>query len=183
MKHLHRILPVAAAAALLLVGTAHAQVTTPARAGASPLYGELGYTWLTVKSEPGFKAHPQAIRGVIGYDFHPYFAVEGMAAFGTSSDSDRGVDLKLRQSYGVFLKPKYDFGNVEVFARVGWEHHRVRARGFGLTADDSASGAAWGLGANYNFNPRTYVGVDYLRLRNQNDTKADGVTLSVGYRF
>jgi outer membrane autotransporter protein len=179
MKQMQRIIPLAAATALML-GTAHAQMRAPAQ---TPWYGELGYMWLTVKTDPGFKANPQAVRGVIGYNFHPYFAAEGMAAFGTSSDSDRGVDIKLRNSYGIFAKPKYDFGNVEVFARLGWEHHRVRASGSGIRADESDSGFAWGAGANYNFNPRTYVGVDYLRLRKQNDVKIDGVTVNLGYRF
>jgi opacity protein-like surface antigen len=93
------------------------------------------------------------------------------------------VDVKLRDAYGFFAKPKYDFGNVEVFGRLGWEHHRVRASALGLTASDSDSGFAWGAGANYNFNPRMYVGVDYLRMRKHDSIRVDGWTVNLGYHF
>ena len=73
---------IAAAAALLMLGTAQAQ---QARTAASPLYGELGYTFLNFEGG-GVDADPQALRGIVGYNFHPFFAAEGMLAFGTRSD-------------------------------------------------------------------------------------------------
>ena len=42
---------------------------------------------------------------------------------------------------------------------------------------------AWGLGVNYNFNPRTYAGIDYLRQYDKDGLKIDGWTINVGYRF
>jgi opacity protein-like surface antigen len=178
-----RILPLAAAtAALFLLGTAQAQqrTTTPQ----SPLYGELGYSFLDLRdSSLGLHANPQALRGIIGYSFHPNFAVEGMAAFGTSSDSDRGIDVKVRNMYGIFLKPKMQWNNVEAFARVGWAHERIRASALGLSASGSDSDFAYGVGANYNFSPRMYAGVDWMRYFDKNSTRIDGVTVNVGWRF
>lgn len=167
---------IAAAAALLMLGTAQAQQR-------SPLYGEIGYSFNTVKAEGGFDANPQALRGIIGYNFHPYFAAEGMLAFGTSSDSDQGVDVKVRHAYGIFAKPKYDFGNIEVFGRLGWARTKVRGEVGGVTGDDSASDIAYGLGVNYSFNPKMYVGADWMRLRDKDGVKVDGLTISLGYRF
>jgi outer membrane autotransporter protein len=173
---------IAAAAALLMLGTAQAQQRT----AASPWYGELGYSFLNVESD-GFDADPQALRGIIGYNFHPFFAFEGMAAFGTRADDVRiggvNVDFKLRNAFGVFVKPKYDFGNIEAFARLGWVRSEVRASALGASAEDDDDDFAYGVGLNYNFNPRTYVGADYMRYFNKDGATIDGLTISIGYRF
>ena len=65
----------AVASAMLMMGTAQAQ---QARAGGT--YAELGYTQLKTN---GSNAKPSALRGIVGYDFHPNVAVEGMLAFGS----------------------------------------------------------------------------------------------------
>ena len=161
---------IAAAAALLMLGTAQAQ---QARA-TSPLYGELGYTFLNIEGR-GLNTDPQALRGILGYGFHPNFAVEGMLAFGTQSDNN----VKLENAFGVFLKPKYDFGNVEAFARLGWVRSDVEVGAF----SDDDSDFAYGVGLNYNFNPRTYVGADYTRYFDKDGVQVDGFTISIGYRF
>ena len=163
---------IAAAAALLMLGTAQAQQARPA---ASPLYGELGYSFLDVDADDGFNADPHALRGIVGYNFHPFFAAEGMLAFGTKSDEG----VKLRNAIGAFAKPKFNFGNVEVFGRLGWVRAKVRGDGGSETDDDFA----YGVGLNYSFNPRTYVGADWMRYFDKDGVKIDGLTLSVGFRF
>jgi opacity protein-like surface antigen len=141
---------IAAAAALVMAGAAQAQQRTPA----SPWYGELGYSFLQVKeSSTGFDATPQALRGIIGYNFHPYFAGEAMLSLGTSSDSDLGVDAKVKHAYGLFIKPKYDFNNFEVFGRLGWARTKVDVSVPGFSASGSDSDFAYGVGVNFNFNP------------------------------
>lgn len=168
---------IAAAAAFLVLGTAQAQQR-------SPLYGELGYSWLQVKeSSTGFDATPQALRGIIGYNFHPYFAGEAMLSLGTSSDSDLGVDAKVKNAYGVFVKPKYDFNNLELFARLGFARTKVNVSAPGFAADGSDSDFAYGVGLNYNFNPKMYVGADWMQLLDKDTTKVRGWTVNFGYRF
>jgi opacity protein-like surface antigen len=175
---------ISAAAALLMLGTAQAQTATPA----SPMYGELGYSFLSVKDNSiGVDANPQALRGIIGYNIHRYFAVEGMLTLGTSSDNFNigGIDgkVKVSNSFGIFLKPKYDINNFEVFGRLGWARTKLKVSALGVSDSGSDNDLAYGIGVNYNFNPRTYVGIDYTRLLDKNDTKIGGVTVSVGYRF
>ena len=172
---------IAAAAALLMIGSAQAQQV---RSAVSPMYGELGYSFLNVKeSTTGFDATPQALRGIIGYNFHPYFAGEAMLSIGTSSDSDLGVDAKVKNAFGLFIKPKYDINNFEVFGRLGWARTKVSVSVPGFSAEGSDNDFAYGVGVNYNFNPRTYVGLDWMEYLNKDNAKIDGVTLSVGYRF
>lgn len=176
MKRL--VIAAAAASALLALGTAQAQQ----QQAQSPFYGELGYSFLNIDGA-NFGANPQALRGIVGYNFHPNFALEGMAAFGTRDDTDNGFTSKLRSQYGVFAKPKYAFNNVEVFGRLGYVQSKVRTSSVAGTVNESGGDFAWGLGANYNINPRTYVGVDYLRSYDKGSTKVDGVTIGVGFRF
>lgn len=165
----------AAAAASLLVGVAaHAQQAPTA----SPVYGELGYSWTQVHGN-GVKATPGAVRGIVGYDLHPNLAVEGMVEAGTGHDTDNGVSAKLNSSYGLFVTPKYDIGNTEVFARLGWARTNLNLS----TGDVSSTGLAYGVGVKYNISPRMNVGLDYTRLADKNGVRADGVTLGVGYHF
>jgi opacity protein-like surface antigen len=175
-----RIAIAAAAASFLALGSAQAQQQQTQQ---SPLYGELGYSFLRHDSGLGFRADPQALRGIIGYGLHPNFAVEGMAAFGTQDDSANGFNSKLRQQLGVFAKPRYAFDKFEVFGRLGWVQSKVRTTSAAGTVRDSDGDVAWGVGANYNINPSTYVGVDYLRSYDKGSSKIDGWTVGVGFRF
>jgi outer membrane autotransporter protein len=175
---------IAAAAALLMLGSAQAQQARPAVPG---WYGEVGYGFLNI-SEPGVDVNPQLLRGVLGYNVHPFFALEGMLGFGTASDDfDTGAgfraDAKVENTWGLFVKPKYDFGNVEVFGRLGWARTKLKVDTPLGTGRDSDNDFAYGVGLNYSFNPRTYVGVDYMRYFDKNNTTIDGWSINVGYRF
>lgn len=186
MKHL----AIAATAALLCIGQAQAQ--TP-QFQSSALYGELGYTWLKVDAA-GTSARPDAIRGILGYDFHPNFALEGMVAGGVNSDNKDGtvngtptnVNVKLSSMYGLWIKPKYDWGQLETFGRFGYAHTSAKIKSNNNALVDSTQSDndfAWGLGLNYRFNRNAYVGADWMRYDNQSGHHIDGLTLSVGYHW
>jgi len=184
MKHV----AIAAAAALLFASHAQAQ-----QFQTSALYGELGYTWLKVDAA-GTSARPDAIRGILGYDFNPNFALEGMVAGGVNSDDKEGsvngvpttVNVKLSSMYGLFIKPKYMWNQAELFGRFGYAHTSVRVKSTNNALVDSSQSDndfAWGLGANYYFDPRMYVGLDWMRYSNQSGHKVDGMTLAFGYHW
>jgi opacity protein-like surface antigen len=69
-----------------------------------------------------------------------------------------------------------------LFGRFGWAHTKVKAEG-GLASSESQDDFAWGLGANYRFNPNGYVGIDWMRYSNQSNGHVDGLTLSVGWHW
>jgi hypothetical protein len=169
----------AAAAALLLAGTAQAQ--TGMRA--SPLYGELGYTWMKFKNNGGSDFNTGFVRGLLGYEFNPYVAGELMLAGGTQKDSNNGITTDPRSAIGLYVKPKANFGNVEVFGRLGWTQVRARVSGFGASATGHDNDFSYGLGANVNFTPRWYAGADWMRYTKKDGVTTEGPTLSVGYRF
>ena len=176
------------AAALAMMGTAHAQQMPPL----GGLYGELGYTFLKIDAL-GTSGRPGAIRGIIGYEFHPMLSVEGMLAGGVQED-DRDITVygipvnasfKLENMYGIWIRPKYVLNQLELFGRLGWAHTKVevQARPSNFSASQSDDDLAWGFGANYRFNRNFYAGIDWMRYSNQSDHHVDGLTLSVGYRW
>ena len=186
-----RIAIAAATALLVLGGTAQAQ--TMPQLSKSGLYGELGYTWFKIDAA-GTSARPSGIRGVLGYDFHPYFAGEFMVAGGVSDDSKNGsvngvpttVDVDMRNMYGLFVKPKYNWNQVELFGRLGYAHTRVKVKSTNnnlVDTNQSDNDFAYGIGLNYRFNPQMYVGLDWMRYSNQSGHKVDGMTLGFGYHW
>lgn len=181
----------AAAATLLALGNAHAQMAMPSM---SALYGELGYTFMKIDAA-GTSGRPGAIRGIIGWEFHPMFAGELMLAGGVNKDNKgvsvngvpTDVEFELKNMYGIFIKPRYVYQQAEVFARLGYAHTKVRAASTNnnliLGQDQSDNDFAWGIGANYRFYQNWYAGIDWMRYSNQSDHKVDGLTLSVGFHW
>lgn len=168
---------IAAAAALVMLGTsAQAQQR-------SPLYGEIGYSFLEFDFDDGSSVHPQALRGIIGYEFHPNIAVEGMVMFGTKGDSDEFGDIKLRNAFGIYAKPKMDFGNIEAFGRLGWARTKVRFSDAFGSESESDTDFSYGLGVNYRFNPKMSAGIDWMRYFSKDGGKIQGWTVNFGYRF
>src|SRR5947208_2695541 len=106
-----KLIAIAAATAMLMAGTAQAQ-TRPAAATGST-YGELGYSTLKI-SDSGLSFKPALLRGIVGYNFHDNFAVEGMLGFGVRKDSTSttvggvpvNVSEKVSSTVGVYVKPK-----------------------------------------------------------------------------
>jgi opacity protein-like surface antigen len=180
----------AAAAAFLLLGSVQAQMVRPP---ANPWYGELGYTFLKIDAG-GDSARPGAIRGIIGYDFHPYFAVEGMLGGGVNDDDTIGVingvsanlAVENKSMYGLFIKPKYLWNQFEFFGRFGYAHTKVslESRTAGVASSTQSDDAfAWGVGANWRLTQFWYTGIDWMRYSNQSGHKVDGLTLSAGFRW
>ena len=167
-------------------------IAVSATAAQAQLYGEIGYTPLTVTDTSGankVEASPSAIGLTLGYDIHPYFSVEAMAAFGAGDDqvdvSGLGaVNVKVDNSYGVFVKPKYMLNDkFEVFGRLGYLKTEYTASGNALSTTESKSGVAYGVGANYYFNPKTYATVSYMNMYDKDNTKVEGVTFGLGMKF
>jgi hypothetical protein len=178
-----KIALIAASVALLFAGAAQAQTGFRAPSGTSPLYGELGYTWMKFKVEGGPDFDTGFVRGIIGYDFHPGFAGELMVAGGTQKDTHFGTTVDPRSAVGIYLKPKANFGNIEVYGRLGWTQVRIRASDATGTESGKDNDFSYGLGANFAFAPRWYAGADWMRYTKKDGVTSEGPTLSVGYRF
>ncbi|RYZ04944.1 MAG: porin family protein, partial [Comamonadaceae bacterium] len=138
---------------------------------------------------------PGLIRGIIGYDVHPNAAVEGMLGIGVrDADNDGSVlgvnynsNFRVRSTYGLFVKPKVNIGNFEVFGRLGYARTSVRSNitvgGVGSDSRNTHGDFAYGVGANWQFSPKYYAGLDAMRYYDKDSIRVDGLTLSVGTRW
>jgi hypothetical protein len=187
-----KLIAIAAAAAALVFGTA-AQAQQMQQK--SPFYGEAGYTFLKFDDGLGGNSRPGALRLLGGWDLHPFFAIEGLAAWGvtkddttvTSAGRTARVDYDLSHIYGIYFTPKYKYQNWEFFGRLGWADTKIKATVTSGTLSGAASGSdsdlSYGLGVNYYFNPRWYGGVDYMMYNDKGNSRVQGINLAIGYRF
>ena len=156
-------------------------------------YVEVGYSAVTLKASDNgdsIKAHPNMLGVTVGYDVHPNVAVEGMFAFGVRDSSIElngatvPVDVKINNSYGVFVKPKVKLGeSFEVFGRLGYAKTKLTVSGGGLSESESDGEFAYGVGANYYVNKNVYITGNFMNFYNKDDTKVNAFTVGVGYRF
>ncbi|MFM8576396.1 MAG: outer membrane beta-barrel protein [Limnohabitans sp.] len=177
-----------AIAAAVLIATIGAQAQT---------YGEIGYTATTATTNingNGIKASPSAIRGILGYELSPNFAVEGMVAFGMSDgtlkvngQSVPGAKMEIDNAVGVYIKPKTKLNDhLAIFARAGF----IRAKSTTTTATGgigsvtgSENSFSYGAGMSYAISPKTALTVDYMQYLNKDGFKVNGFTLGVGFKF
>lgn len=171
-----------------------AAVALSCAAAQAQLSAEIGYAATTIKvSEAGdnVKSSLGAIRGLIGYEFHPNLGLEGMLAFGLS-DGDvslngrkvPGVNFKIESILGVYVKPKLKLSDdFEVFARIGYADLRGKTTAPGYSESSKDSSASYGVGLSYAIDKTYSVNADYMSYVNKNGTKSDGWTLGVGFKF
>lgn len=170
-----------AIAALFVAGVAHAQT--------APVHVELGYTGTTIE-EADATAHPGMLRGIVGVKVHPNIGIEAMIGRGIYSDDVKkdGIDtptrMRIEHSYGVYVKPSVQITpNLQLFARLGYAHSRVKLVEPGGSRSDSEGDISYGAGLSYQFTPRIFGAFDYMSYYSQDGVKADGFTFGVGYRF
>ncbi len=143
------------------------------------------------------------INGRIGYRLNDFFAVEGEVGFGLGGDDfdrtipvdvlgmpvnvDTNVTLDVKNYYVAFARgilPVSD--DFDIFARVGYGEATAEvdvvgtALGFTASGSDeqSESGIAYGVGAQYNLTGHDGIRADYTRL---DDT--DIISLAYSRRF
>lgn len=120
------------------------------------MYGEIGVTSVNYdETVPGlkFKSSPTAIRGILGYEINPNFAVEGLVGFGMSDDNLQvngiavpGAKFKASSIAGIYAKPKAQFTpELEGFVRAGFAQSRGTVSVAGVSASSSTTSflTAW----------------------------------------
>ena len=158
-------------------------------------YGEIGYTSTTFKETvDGFavKASPSAIRAILGYELNPNLAVEGMVAIGMGGASIKvndvsipGLELKIENAVGVYLKPKMKLNDaVEVFGRLGYASVKGTLSATGLGSDSGTDNSfSYGAGLSYAIDPKMSLNGDYMQYLSKDGAKVNGFTFGVGYKF
>lgn len=136
-------------------------------AQAQSVYGDVAYQTF----DADLATDPAAVRGIVGYQFNPNLAVEGM--FGTSvrdgKDSSMGVTAKVKvdRLAGVYAKSSFKVNDAfELYGRLGYVNYKISATassgGFSAKVSDSDSDVSYGVGASYYLTPKMSINVDYM---------------------
>ncbi len=158
------------------------------------LYGELGYTMVTVSPTtlPDFK--PSALRGIVGYQVNSNLSVEGMLGMGmsdgtatiTANNASATANVKVDSMYGVYGKVKAELApGFEAFGRAGYSKSNavLSVSSFGYSQSNSTDGFSWGVGAAFAVSPSVSVTVDYMSYASKDDVKVTGPTFGVAFKF
>lgn len=178
---------IAALSAFFMLAPAHAQTATPS------MYAEFGYTQYNAKeSDSGdtLKFSPAAVTGVIGYQFTPNIAVEGLFGLGASEGKIKlngvktGVKGQVTKVVGVYFKPSIAVSDsIDLFARIGWAHTELEISVPGASTTDSDNGASYGVGANFNISKTSYIQASWMNYYKKDGFKIDGINVAYGFRF
>lgn len=167
-----------------------ATLLTPA-AQAQSVYGELGYSTLSLKlSVPviGLRASssPAMVRGLIGLQITDSLALEAIGGVGagdsgyTNSNTGARYNGKVEQLYGLYVTPKIGLGPVELFGRVGMARTKVSFQGLGSGDDKKLS---YGGGLRLMPTSRLSLSVDYMNYLDSGGASVNGYSLNLGLRF
>ncbi len=157
-------------------------------------YGEIGLTPLSVKATVDgntLKSQPTVAGVIVGYEFHPNLALEGIAVTSVDPDTIRlngsevaDSSLKVKRAFGFFIKPKVMLTpEWELFGRLGSIENKTKAQYGSLSATQTEHDLAYGIGLNYHFNKTTYGSLGYSSFYDKQNTTARGATLAVGMKF
>jgi len=129
-------------------------------------YGTLGATLYEVDSD-NF-----GIQGRLGWQSKNIFGAEIEGSFGVNDESDT-VDLGVSNRFNVFSRVGYH--NTEIDVEVD--------DGTTVTEDTiSTDGIAYGIGAEYAFDPKTSIRADYTRY-DLDGPDADAISLAIARKF
>lgn len=158
------------------------------------LYGELGLSLLDYRiSGSGISGKPVALRAVVGYDYHPLLAAEGMLGFGLRGFSGTGIygspyRVSAGTMIGVYAKPRLIIGEgSEIFARVGIASTGASVGGY--TGTDSGAGLSYGVGVKMQTPWRSFgqrpisVSGDYMSYYSGSGVRFSGITIGAGMAF
>lgn len=177
----------AAVTALFSLQSAHAQEAVPR------MYAEIGYTQLKAKESiagASLKFSPGAVTGVLGYEFIPNVAVEGLLGLGAGEGKIKvngvktGVKGQVNNALGLFVKPSIAVSDrINLFARVGWVRSELEMSVPGFSTSESDTDVAYGIGANFNVSKASYIQASWMNYYKKDGFKIDGFNVAYGFRF
>lgn len=158
---------------------------------AQTLYGELGYSPLSLKlSVPviGLRAnaHPSVLRGLVGLQITDSIALEAIGGFHsgesgyTNNSTGTRSNGKVDQLYGLYVAPKIGLGPIELFGRVGMARTKISFQGLGSGEDKKLS---YGGGLRLMPTSNLSLSVDYMNYLDSGGASVNGYSLNLGLRF
>ena len=146
----------------------------------------LTYTHPPTTSNPTvhFTFDWQALDVGVGKFFSKHFAAEARLGVGISDDTNFGQNAKLDFSLGAYLRGEAALTpRFSVYGLLGVAYTDVGASSAFLTNKDAEFSPSYAVGALFNLNKKSSVGLEYLLLHNTNDHVIEGINLNYRMKF
>lgn len=144
--------------------------------------GGLGLVENDIVDESGTVA---ALNLRAGYFVLPWLALEGQVNAGLSeADLDRAAETEvdLKRSIGVYLKPHFNFGPLDLFGTLGYADVDVEVSGPGISADAGDAGLSYGFGTRIATSAGAFD-FEYLNLLDDGPVTIEGLFLTYNRFF
>ncbi|MGH8454899.1 MAG: outer membrane beta-barrel protein [Nevskiales bacterium] len=114
-----------------------------------------------------------------GYFVLPWLAVEGQLNAGLSeADLDRAqnTEIDLKRSLGIYLKPHFNFGPLDLFASIGYADVDAEVNGLppGVDGDVGDSGLSYGFGTRIATSAGAFD-FEYMKLLDERSADIEGL--------
>jgi hypothetical protein len=120
-----------------------------------------------------------------GYFVLPWLAIEGQLNAGLSeADLDRaaGTEIDLKRSLGVYAKPHFNFGPLDLFVAVGYADVDAEVKGSGSTVDVGGNGLSYGFGTRIPTSAGAFD-FEYMKLLDEGPSDIEGLFFSYNRFF
>jgi hypothetical protein len=121
----------------------------------------------------------------LGYYLLEWLAVEGQANVGLSeADLDRALntEVDLERALGIYLKPHFNFGPLDLFASVGYADTKVDVSGTPGSIDVGDSGLSYGFGTRIPTSAGAFD-LEYLNLQDDGPVAIEGLMFTYNRYF
>lgn len=112
-----------------------------------------------------------------GYFVLPWLALEGQLNAGLSeADLDRAADteIDLKRSLGIYLKPHFNFGPLDLFVALGYADVDAEVTGPGVDVDVGDSGLSYGVGTRIPTSAGAFD-LEYMNLLDDGPVAIEGL--------
>lgn len=169
--------------AAALAATTAVAVPAAAQSVTKPeITASVGYTRFADGSKD-WDGHSATVR--LAGRVHRYFGVEAEGNLGLGSSDIGGVDLAMNHTVAAYAVAYWPLSeNTDVYARLGYGSTEFEAEFAGVTATDSYSGLAMGIGGQHFFDGKNGVRMDVTRHEyDELDGGFDAVSFAYVRRF
>ncbi len=119
-----------------------------------------------------------------GYQLNQNVAIEGRLGLATDDDTINGVNIDIKDMYGIYLKAGMPTQvGLYPYVLLGMTHAKVEARGRFVSASDSGSDISYGFGADYWFTSQVSAGLEFTQYYDKDDAEVSGLTLGLNFKF
>lgn len=135
---------------------------------------------------------PWSLEGSANYELGKNMEISANFGLGISTDTEPSPDnalvkLSVEHYYGVYLKPKLEFGSGQLYALLGYTGTRLKGEvefnGRSASDKDSSSGISYGLGTQLHLSSDSAIKLEWRLQADPSDYELSGFILGYSWNL